>query len=400
MLARPLGSAALSWMLRMARSRTLASVPVTATVPARELAWLPSRMSELAESTRRLVSPLTVSAPVWVMWPPDLTLRFPRTLLVPRVMALVLVTLTSARLAPLTVLKEAAPPSVTLVSVMPLGAVVVENADVPVTARAAELVMVPPATVTLRLPETLELVPAKVRPPSVLRSVALPALVVVTERLLTSRSTSMPVLPALRVTWPELAWILPAPVVVMPPMSSSAAPDQPVALAVSVIVPLPCTRRRLAPNEMCRPAENTTLLLLPIVRLVSRKMSRVACRCNSEAPVTVPSTLIETVVPASANATSGVPLDWFVRVLPPLATSRMSSGSSSSTPPSPNGASSFTSPSKARACLPDTSTKPPLPPCCPPCDSMVPKKRVTSSDHTMTLPPSPSVIALALMVAS
>ena len=273
MLARPVGSPALSWVLRMARSRTLANVPVTATVPARELAWLPSRMSELAESTRRLVSPLTVSAPVWVMWPPDLTLRSPRTLLVPRVMALVLVTLTSARLVALTVLKEAAPPSVTLVSVMPLGAVVVEKADVPVTARAAELVMLPPATVTLRLPATLELVPAKVRPPPVLRSVALPALVVVTERLLTSRSTSMPVLPALRVTWPAPAWILPAPVVVMPPMPSTSEPEPSAALAVRVIVPVPCTRSRLAPSEMCRPAENTTLLLLPIVRLVSRRMS-------------------------------------------------------------------------------------------------------------------------------
>ena len=78
----------------------------------------------------------------------------------------------------------------------------------------------------------------------------------------------------------------------------------------------------------------------------------------------------------------------------------MFSGSSSSVPVLPPGARKSTFPPNTRLFLPETSVKPPSPFCGPPRASMPPWNLVTSSAHTITLPPFPSAMASALMFES
>ncbi len=73
-------------------------------------------------------------------------------------------------------------------------------------------------------------------------------------------------------------------------------------------------------------------------------------------------------------------------------------GSSKSVPIFPAAAVKSTVPEN-RSDLPDTSAKPPLPPNAPPLAEMEPPKRVTSSDQTITVPPSPTVVASAKIEA-
>ena len=70
-------------------------------------------------------------------------------------------------------------------------------------------------------------------------------------------------------------------------------------------------------------------------------------------------------------------------------------GSSSRVPLAPLGAVRSTLPVNARLSLPETSTKPPSPLSAPPRAVIVPPKRVPWSAQTMTVPPSPWVIASA-----
>ena len=74
-------------------------------------------------------------------------------------------------------------------------------------------------------------------------------------------------------------------------------------------------------------------------------------------------------------------------------------GSSNSIPTCPRLADASTSPSNASRCLPDTSTCPPCPPSAPPRELMAPSNRVSPSDHTVTVPPSPLFPALASICA-
>ena len=90
---------------------------------------------------------------------------------------------------------------------------------------------------------------------------------------------------------------------------------------------------------------------------------------------------------ASASFPSPVPLAIII-----------SAGSSSSIPVLPCGARVFTAPLNVKYSLPETSTKPPSPDCAPPRALMLPKKRVALSAQTITLPPLPLVMALALML--
>ena len=82
------------------------------------------------------------------------------------------------------------------------------------------------------------------------------------------------------------------------------------------------------------------------------------------------------------------------------ALTRILVGSNSTVPLNPAGAVTSTLPSKLRLFFPDISTKPPSPPCSPPLAETWPKNPVTSFAQTITLPPSPSLIASALMSAS
>ena len=367
------GSAADALPLAMARSRISVRSPPKLMVP-RLLPELPSRMSESLVVTVRVVVPPTLSVvPVaWVMLPPEVTLKAPWTSLVPSTMALVLLTLALEMLVRLVVAKEAAPTSVTLVRAMFCSRLVVANDEVPVTLSATELLMEPEPTMTLRLPDTFDAVPANARSP-LLRIVALPPLVVVTATLVACRSTLMPVLPAFSVTWPEPARISPPVPVVMPPRPSVSEPDPSAALAVRVIVPEPCARSVNVPMLMSRPACSTTFLPLSIVRLALKMMSREACRRSSATPSRSSTSRVMSDPLLAAKATSGVGEAWSTKAAPPLPARMMSRGSSSSTPPTPNGATRLTLPSNTSDCLPDTSTKPPLPLCAPPRASMLPK---------------------------
>ncbi len=67
----------------------------------------------------------------------------------------------------------------------------------------------------------------------------------------------------------------------------------------------------------------------------------------------------------------------------------ISVGSSSRVPVRPDGADVSTVPSKASVRLPDTSTKPPLPPDGPPFAETCPANPVWPSDQTTTVPASP-----------
>ena len=77
----------------------------------------------------------------------------------------------------------------------------------------------------------------------------------------------------------------------------------------------------------------------------------------------------------------------------------ISVGSSNKMPILPYCARVSAAPIKFKCCLPETSTKPPLPLCMPPFAEILPKNCVALSAHTITLPPLPFSVASALSLA-
>ena len=78
----------------------------------------------------------------------------------------------------------------------------------------------------------------------------------------------------------------------------------------------------------------------------------------------------------------------------------MSVGSSNNVPVAPCAARVSTVPWKTSVPLPEVSTKPPWPDVAPPRASIAPLKSVLPSAQTLTVPPSPAFVALALMRTS
>ena len=115
----------------------------------------------------------------------------------------------------------------------------------------------------------------------------------------------------------------------------------------------------------------------------------------------VPLLMVESAAPPSeksirlsASCASCAPL----AAAPPVM--MMLLGSSSSVPARPRGALVSARPRKISAPLPETSMKPPSPPCSPPRAEIEALKLVASSAHTTTLPPAPLSRASALMTTS
>ena len=104
--------------------------------------------------------------------------------------------------------------------------------------------------------------------------------------------------------------------------------------------------------------------------------------------------VLRTLPPPLAAVQSGL-LPALVVVLPLM---MRLSGSSSQVPASPCGAEASSEPVMFRVILPEVSTNPPLPPFGPPLASMLPPNCVQSSAQTVTLPPLPLFVALALIV--
>ena len=84
-------------------------------------------------------------------------------------------------------------------------------------------------------------------------------------------------------------------------------------------------------------------------------------------------------------------------LLVPVLSIVATSGSNNNCPFTPFVAEVSKPPSKPKLILPETSTKPPSPDSSPPVAEIKPLKEVVSSAQTMTLPPSPLLIASALI---
>jgi hypothetical protein len=99
---------------------------------------------------------------------------------------------------------------------------------------------------------------------------------------------------------------------------------------------------------------------------------------------------------AGVGVGAGVGAGGGLAVVEPAATMTMLLGSSSKLPTRPAGARRSARPVNSSDCLPETSAKPPSPPCVPPRADSWPCIRVASSDQTITRPPLPASRASAL----
>ena len=153
-LASPakLGRTAPAFVLRRLTSRMLETVPPnTGALTPRLFACVPSRMSEPAALTARVVvPPVAVIAPVSVMAPPAVRFRLAPTPEVPRAREALL--MTAALLAPVLLSETAPVKSLAWVSVIALAPAVKEAAPAPAACVTAPVCVIAPVEVTARVP--------------------------------------------------------------------------------------------------------------------------------------------------------------------------------------------------------------------------------------------------------
>ena len=162
-----------------------------------------------------------------------------------------------------------------------------------------------------------------------------------------------------------------------PTISGASMVTEPRVTAPTPEASVSASRRRLPPPEVVTFALTFTLLMAASFRLTPDCMVTAVLTvmslsaCNSTVPDVKPVNSVTSSVPvtpvASPKASVGSPgtVSSPSRVPAPACTV-MLSGSSSRVPARPSGASSATLPRNSSACLPDTSTSPPLPPWAPP----------------------------------
>ena len=145
-----------------------------------------------------------------------------------------------------------------------------------------------------------------------------------------------------------------------------SGPPLPGALAYRVIAPALVV---IGAFTVIWPPTCTVRLAFSVVKFngSTKRMFSVACN------VTLPPTALS-VLGAMDNPAPGLSANWSTSAAaepPPICTS-IARGSSSKVPTAPCGARRLTAASNSRRSLPETSTKPPSPPCGPPCALMLP----------------------------
>ena len=262
------------------------------------------------------------------------------------------------------------------------------------------MVITPEPTVLTVSPGFTPMVTPSRSPPPLLLS-AVPA--VVSLPLTSAPLRLMPPDPVLRKRISPVVPSVPAMLIA----AVAAGAVAPASRALRMMSPPPLVMELPDEMLMLRPARKATLSpAVWLVRLSATLALSVmsCCACRMMLPVccsSVPLLMVES-LPAPSVKSIWLSPSWPscapLPAVPPVM--MMLVGSSSKVPRRPSGACVLTWPRKIREPLPDTSTRPPSPPLCPPWAETLPRKLVASSAHTTTLPASPCSRASALISTS
>ena len=374
--------------------------PVRLTAPWKSLPKLFNAMS-LARPALMFDVPVTVRLPVCVTAPAALVeaTRLPATVPAPRFNAPVEVAVRS-------------PPRVSVPSVSALASVIEALfAPVLLSVTAPVKLFVPVVSVIAFAPAVTKVVPPIVRlpfcvtaPPAVTPSVPVPVLI--------APSVTVPV-GAFAVTLPLKVVMLPVPA----PKEIFPSGELRTTLSeLAVFVAVMASLMKMLPAPPPAPAFSVRVrappkapwvigaltVMFPAVPLVTAAAFAVVMTTD----VPPSSTELMSVFRILDVATSFIgvkrpPTEPVLLVVAPVVMVTSVSGSNSQRPPLPFGAPAPPrTPVASRMWWPEVSIRPPFPPRAPPRAQMVPCALVKPSDQTMTLPPSPRVMASALMVAS